>query len=79
MKKQELKKMLAGIFKAREDEITDSATINDIPGWDSISHMDLVLSLEKTFPIRLDGDEIADMQSVKAVLEILNKHGIEID
>lgn len=78
MNKDELKKILSSTFKVRESELADSATINDIPGWDSMSHMDLVLNLENTFSIKLDGDEIADMQSVKAIFETLKKHGVEI-
>jgi len=48
----------------------------DIPAWDSIGHMGLVVALEDSFEITLEVDDIIDMSSVEKGKEILAKHDI---
>lgn len=56
-------------------------TLEDSPetvwGWDSLKHLDVILTLEETFDIALTTREIAAMRSVGAVVEILRKRGID--
>jgi acyl carrier protein len=44
--------------------------------WDSLAHMDLVISIEEHYQITLDGDQIADMTSVAAIVEQLQQRGL---
>ena len=50
----------------------------DIAGWDSIGHMQLMSGLEETFDIELDIDDIIDFSSYEKGKEILKKYGAEI-
>jgi acyl carrier protein len=49
-----------------DDEITISAasTSNDIEGWDSLSHTNLVVAVEKHFAIRFKSSEILKWKNV---------------
>jgi len=40
---------------------TDS---NDIPDWDSVAQVKLVLAIEEVFAIRLTGDEVSSIHTV---------------
>ena len=51
--------------------ITDAMSFDDIPGWDSVGHMNLVMELESHFGISLDMDEIVGLDSVGAVRAII--------
>ena len=73
---KELKKLMAELFKRKEDEITDSLTMKNIDVWDSLKHMELVVSIEQTFGIELTFDEIVTMQNVKEIKRILDERGI---
>ena len=46
-------------------------SFDDIPGWDSVGHMNLVTELESHFGISLDMDEIVGLDSVGAVRAIV--------
>jgi len=48
-----------------------------IPSWDSVGHMNLIASLEDTFDIMLETDDIVDFNSYKKGIEILKKNGVE--
>ncbi|MBN2579220.1 MAG: acyl carrier protein [Pirellulales bacterium] len=46
---------------------------NDVPGWDSVGHMNLVTELESQFQISLEMEEIVAMDSVDAVRKIVEQ------
>lgn len=68
---QKLRELMAQLFEMREDEIMDSLTMKDIDAWDSLKHMELVVSIEQTFGIELTFDEIVVMQTFKEIRRIL--------
>lgn len=51
--------------------IEDHMTFDDVPGWDSVGHMNLITELESRFGVSLDMDEIIAMDSVKAVRDVI--------
>lgn len=61
-----------------EKKLKDSLKYNDIPEWDSIGHMTLMSSLEETFKINIETDDIVDFSSYKKGIEILKKYKVNI-
>lgn len=53
--------------------ITAETTKTDIPSWDSMSHLNLVLNLEEAFGHGFGMEEIEAMKSVKDIISILSK------
>ena len=51
--------------------LEDAMTFDDVPGWDSVGHMNLIAELESRFGITLDMDEIVNLNSVGAVRELI--------
>ena len=74
---EKLKMLMAELFKMQEGEITDSLTMKDTEVWDSLKHMELIVSIEQTFGIELTFDEIVAMQNVKEIKRILGERGVE--
>ena len=56
-----------------KDKFTDDIKYNDIPEWDSISHMTLMSGLEEEFKITLETDDIIDFSSYKKGIELLKE------
>ena len=52
-------------------EITPATTARDVKGWDSLTHMRIILDVEKHFRIRLRAGEVARMTCVGDLLEII--------
>lgn len=65
------------IFSLPEAGIVDSLALRDIPTWDSLSHMMLIVRLEETYNLQFSGDEIADFQTIGDIRTALSAHGAE--
>lgn len=63
-----LKRIMAQVLDVPEDTINDSASAHTIPTWDSLKHIDLILSLQKEFGIVFEDDEIPTMTNFNMIL-----------
>ena len=74
--KRTVENIMADVLKMAETDITENLTIDDLEAWDSLKHMDLVVSIEQAFNIELTLDEIVIMTSVVAIKRVLNDRGV---
>ena len=73
----DLKKLLSDIFEIKEDEIADEISMKTIENWDSLKHMELIVSIEEKFNIRLTAYEIISMIDYKGIKNVLKNRGVE--
>jgi acyl carrier protein len=73
-----LEKIMSDILKVPESEITDNLTMDNLDVWDSLRHMDLIVSIEQDFGIELTFDEIIIMRSVVAIKNVLKTKGVPV-
>ena len=71
-----LVKLLSDVFEMKENEINIDLVKNDIDSWDSLKQMDLVLSIENSYDITLEMEEIVKMISVKSIVEIIESKNL---
>jgi len=58
------------------DSDVRSATLASLKRWDSVSHLQLVASIEKAFSVRLTPGDVIDMTSYPAAVAVLKKRGV---
>ncbi|WP_027397428.1 acyl carrier protein [Anaerovibrio lipolyticus] len=58
--------------------ITDELAFDSIPEWDSVGHMRLMASLEDTFDIMFETEDIMDFSSLGKGKEILKKYNVDL-
>lgn len=61
---EELNNVFCRVFDDEDINITRETTSNDIEGWDSLSHVNLVVSVEKHFKIKFRSSEILKWKNV---------------
>lgn len=76
---QQLRQLIARALNVPAASVQDTSSMENTDAWDSLAHMDVILSIEQHFSINLEGDEIADMQSVQAIANILKAKGVAIE
>jgi acyl carrier protein len=66
---------LAEVFQDVFDEdsimVTPELSAKDVDGWDSITHIRLMLTVEKTFKIRLSAPEIGKLGNVSDLVTLI--------
>ena len=70
-------KIFEKIFSTKKSNLK-KLKYQSIPQWDSIGHMSMIASLEKTFKITMDIDDIVDFSSFEKGKKILKKYKIKI-
>lgn len=55
-----------------------SLAFQSVSQWDSIGHMQLISTLEESFDIMMDTEDIMDFSSYEKGQEYMRKYGVEI-
>lgn len=70
-----LEVVVAETFHVSKDSIKDELALQNIPAWDSMTHIVLIMRIEEAWNIQLSGDEIADMKTVGDARRMILSHG----
>ena len=60
------------VFENDEIEISETTVAADIPEWDSLNHIYLVVAIEKHFNVKFTTHQIQSWQSVGDIIAHLN-------
>ena len=67
---------LSEIFKDVFDEdsiqLTPALSAKDVDGWDSLTHIRLILTIEKAFKIKFSTSEIGKLENVGELVALIN-------
>jgi acyl carrier protein len=58
-------------------DVHDGLSHADVEAWDSFSHITLIVALEEAFAVEFDGEEIAALTDVAAIVAALRRHGAD--
>jgi acyl carrier protein len=67
--------ILADTFQVPQEEIGPELAFGDLPQWDSMGHMEVIMRLEESFGIEVNADTIASLTSVPAICSYLEEQG----
>ncbi len=61
------------VFDQKNLTVTNETTSNDIDGWDSMSHVTMLMAVEDHFGIEFKPYEIANLVNVGALVALVEK------
>ena len=67
---ERIKNAMSAVFEIPVEQIKDDSSPDTIESWDSLKHMNLVISLEEEFEIEFTDDEIIEMMNYKLISNI---------
>ena len=74
---EKLQNVIASTLKVTPDKITRETSDKDLVAWDSLAHVNLMMSLEQTFDLFLEVEDFTQLTSVPAIVEYLREQGKE--
>ena len=63
------------VFDDPEIIITPATTANDVDGWDSLSHVNLIVTIETVFNIRFSQKELLTLKNVGDLMRCIGDKG----
>ncbi|HTB32751.1 MAG TPA: acyl carrier protein [Bacteroidia bacterium] len=57
----------------KKADITENTTRKDMPLWDSINHINLIMDIQDFYKVSFNTSDIQKIDSVKNLIEILEK------
>jgi len=70
---QKLTSIARDVFDDPALQISDSTTANDVPGWDSLTHVNLIVAVEKAFGVSFTTKDAKTLVNVGSLVELIAK------
>ncbi len=69
----ELEPVFREVFDDPSITLSRETTANDVEGWDSLTHVNLVMALELRFGIRFALGELQSLRNVGEMADVINR------
>ena len=71
--KEDVFRVVSQVFNIPLDQVNEDSSPDTIQGWDSLKHMNLVLTLEEEFGIQFAEEQIVEMLNVALLVEAIKE------
>lgn len=68
-----LEKVIRNVFPLDAETINENWTSDDIPEWDSVGHLDLIMEIEREFQVKIEVEEMFEVEKLGDIARILEK------
>ena len=71
--RNEILEIISQVMNTPVELLNDETSPDTIENWDSLKHMNLILTLEEKFSVSFSDDEIVSMLNVGSIVETVSK------
>jgi acyl carrier protein len=68
---ERLTQVFSDIFDEESIKLNSTLSAKDVDGWDSLTHIRLILTIEKTFKIKFSTSEIGKLENVGDLVSLI--------
>ena len=68
-----LREVILNELQLDDFPLAEATTANQVPGWDSLSHVKIICAVEKEFNIRFKSLEVVRLSNVGQLQELVDK------
>jgi acyl carrier protein len=70
---KQIVQVIADVLNVPASQAPPDRSPQNVQGWDSVQHLNLVLAIEQAAGIQLDPEDVEEMQSIGAILDLVRK------
>ena len=67
-----LKQTILRTLRLADFDIRDDTLADQVPGWDSLSHINVILAVEKEYRVRLKGIEVLRLKNIGELQKLVD-------
>jgi acyl carrier protein len=71
--KAKLSLIFADVFNAPGLQVNEEMTAENVEGWDSLSHIDMIVAVEKAFNMKLTTGEVRNLANVGDLVNVISR------
>jgi acyl carrier protein len=75
LNENKLKQVIATILNVEASSINEDSSMDNVPAWDSLRHMNLVLAVEEEFRLTIPDEDVVNITSYKLIKMVLKDLG----
>lgn len=68
-----LKKVILGVLRLKDFDLKDEMKAYEVPGWDSLNHVIVLVAIEKEYKIRFAAAEALRLNNIGELQVLLDK------
>ncbi|MFY9821577.1 MAG: acyl carrier protein [Thermoanaerobaculia bacterium] len=62
---------VARALRVPQDSVTRDSMMGDVPQWDSLNHMAVILAVEREFGLAFDLDDVVELDGVQDLIDLV--------
>jgi len=70
---ERLQRVFRNVFDQPQLTVNEHTTADDVDGWDSITHLDLIVAIEKEFNLQISGFEVMQLHNVGDLQSLITR------
>lgn len=70
---ERVKEIIARELGVSIDEVQNDLAIGDLPEWDSLHHVAIIVALQKEFGITFSPDDLMDVEDVSDIIALVDE------
>lgn len=76
---EKLTQLIARLFRCEVSDLNDGTGPGDVPGWDSLGHVTLMVEIQKQFGSHVPLEDAIEVESIADLAGILRRlHGTDV-
>jgi acyl carrier protein len=64
---------VARALRVPQERVTEDSMMGDVPQWDSLNHMAVILAVEREFNLVFDLDDVVDLDGVQDLIDLVER------
>jgi len=68
---ESLTEIFQDVFEDDEMDVTRELSAQDVPAWDSLMHVNLILAIERKFEIRFSSSEVSSLKNAGDLIDLI--------
>lgn len=69
----QVREIASDLFNVPPQQLGPESSPDTVPDWDSVQHLNLVLTLEQRFNVSFGPEDIEQMRTLSAIAELVSK------